>query len=41
MDTNMKLSNTYLIGCQAMFYEIEIIEEYTKSVYKALEFVDN
>ncbi len=41
MDTNMKLSNTYLIGCQAMFYEIEIIEEYIKSVYKALEFVDN
>ena len=37
----MKLNNTYLIGCHAMFYEIDMIEEYIKSVSYALEDIDN
>ena len=37
----MKLNNTYLIGCHAMFYEIDMIEEYIKSVNYALEDIDN
>jgi len=37
----MKLDNKYIIGCHCMFYEIEMIEEYIKSVYLALKDVDN
>jgi len=37
----MKLNNKYIIGCHVMFYEIDIVEEYLKSVHLALEEVDN
>ena len=37
----MILKNTYIIGCHIMFYEIEMIEEYFKSVRLALEEVEN
>jgi hypothetical protein len=37
----MKLNNTIAIGCLVQFYEIEIIEDYIKSVSYALENVDN
>ena len=37
----MKLNNKYIIGCHVMFYEIDMVEEYLKSVYLALEEVDN
>ena len=37
----MILKNTYIIGCHVMFYEIEMIEEYFKSVRLALEEVEN
>ena len=29
----MKLNNKYIIGCHVMFYEIEMVEEYLKSVH--------
>ena len=37
----MKINNTFAIGCLVQFYEIEIIEDYIKSVRYALEKVDN
>mgnify|MGYP003116978514 FL=1 len=37
----MKLNNKYIIGCHCMFYEIEMIEEYIRSVYLALKDVEN
>lgn len=37
----MKLINKYIIGAQVMFYEIDMVEEYINSVYKALESVEN
>ena len=37
----MKLNNKYIIGCHVMFYEIEMVEEYLKSVHLALQDIDN
>ena len=37
----MKLNNSYIIGCHIMFYEIEMVEEYFRSVRYALEEIEN
>jgi hypothetical protein len=37
----MKLNNTFAIGCLVQFYEIDIIEDYLKSVKYSLENVEN
>ena len=37
----MKLNNKYIIGCHVMFYEIEMVEEYLKSVHLALQDIEN
>ena len=37
----MKLNNTFAIGCLVQFYEIDIIEDYLKSVHLALEDIEN
>ena len=37
----MKLNNKYIIGCHAMFYEIDMVEEYLNSVHLALENIEN
>ena len=37
----MKLNNKYIIGCHVMFYEIDMVEEYLKSVHLALEDIEN
>jgi len=37
----MKINNKFAIGCLVQFYEIEIIEDYIKSLRYALENVDN
>ena len=37
----MKLNNTFSIGCLVQFYEIDIIEDYLKSVHLALEDIEN
>ena len=36
----MKLNNTFAIGCLVQFYEIDIIEDYLKSVHLALEDIE-
>ena len=37
----MKLNNKYIIGCHVMFYEIEIVNEFIHSVYRACEDIEN
>ena len=37
----MKLNNKFAIGCLVQFYEIDIIEDYLKSVKYSLENVEN
>ena len=37
----MKINNTFAIGCLVQFYEIEIIEDYLKSVKYALDRIEN
>ena len=37
----MKLNNTFAIGCLVQFYEIDIIDDYLKSVKYSLENVEN
>ncbi len=36
-----KLNNKFAIGCLVQWYEIEIVEEYVKSVKKTLEVIEN
>src|SRR6056300_947549 len=37
----MKLNYKYIIGCHCMFYEIDMVEEYLKSLEYALENIEN
>ncbi len=37
----MKLNNKYIIGCHTMFYEIDMVEEYLKSLHLSMENVEN
>ncbi len=37
----MKINNKYIIGTHIMFYEIEMVQEQTKSIINALSLVDN
>ena len=37
----MKIKNKIAIGCLVQFYEIDIIEDYLKSVHLALEDIEN
>lgn len=37
----MKLNNKFAIGCLVQFYEIDIVEDYIKSVGYAIENIDN
>ena len=34
----MKLKNKFAIGCLVQWYEVEIVEEYFKSMYKRIKF---
>ena len=36
-----KLKNKYVIGCDVMFYEIEIYKEYIEGLINLLETIDN
>ena len=37
----MKISNKFAIGCLVQWYEIEIVEEYIKSVRNAINQLEN
>lgn len=37
----MKINNKYIIGCNVMFYEIEMLPEYVNSIIESARLVDN
>ena len=37
----IKINNKFALGCLIQWYEIEIIEEYLRSVKKSLDNIDN
>ena len=37
----MKLKNKFAIGCLVQWYEVEIVEEYFKSIKQAIQDIDN
>ena len=37
----MKLNKKYIIGTHVMFYEVEMISEFVKSIYGAINQVDD
>ena len=37
----MKINNKFAIGCLVQWYEIEIVEEYVKSIKDAINRIEN